>query len=240
MSAKMWTLIAVRERQVGAVGSASVLALILLAIGCGGSADIGSPGSGGSGVGGTAGIAGAAGAGAYACAAGATSSSADAGSGTAPSGIEVLTKTVAGADTIDFDLQLTNNGAASLDLSPITMKYWFTWDLADPSVLPALEASCTYTLGLAGGSCSAFTYYFEQVTPARSEADYVLVMNFSSGVGTLGVGATVEIGSAVSKSDLSMFDQTNDWSYNPSSSFAPNPHVTAYENYQLVYGVEPP
>jgi hypothetical protein len=264
----MWTMIAILERHVGTVGNASALVLILLAVGCGGSSDIGPPGSAGNGVGGTAGFSGAAGtrgsAGSAGSAgmvgggngglggssplggsgaAGATSSSGGAGGGggTTSSGIEILTKTVASTDSIDFDLQLTNNASAPLDLSPITIEYWFTWDLADPSAMPALEVSCIYTLGLAGGSCSAFfAYYFEEVTPALTEADYVLVMYFSSGAGMLGAGATVEIGSSVSKSDFSMFDQTNDWSYDPSTSFTPNPHVTAYENYQLIYGVEPP
>jgi hypothetical protein len=165
----------------------------------------------------------------------------DAGGGPTSSGIEILTRTVASAESsIYFDLQLTNSGSAPLDLSLFTMKYWFTWDRADPTVMPALEGSCSYMLAVGGGSCGAVSEYFEEVTPPRTEADYVFVMEFSSGAGTLGVGATTEIGPGINKSDLSMFDQTNDWSYSSSTSFAPNLHVTAYENYQLVYGVEPP
>ena len=59
----------------------------------------------------------------------------------------------------------------------------------------------------------------------------------------LAPGATAELGPGFNKNDFSMFTQTNDYSYNSSTSFTVTTKVTVYittsSGTALVYGTEP-
>jgi hypothetical protein len=191
-------------------------------------------GEGGASSGGAGGGAGQPGAGG----AGATSLTGAGGAVLPVATFSVLTKTSASTEFIYFDIQLTNDGLTAVDLSTISIRYWFAWDVTGAATV-TMQASCSYSIGFGGGACTDVTESFEAVTPARTEADHVFVLGFSSGAGELAPGATAEIGPGINKSDFSAFDQTNDWSYNSSSTFTANPHVTVYSGGLLVAGVEP-
>jgi len=154
-----------------------------------------------------------------------------------PINVTVKTKTSASSTFIYFEVQLTNTGTMPITLSQITMKYWYTWDVTTGA--PTESASCTYSLGVTGGSCTNVTEAFSVVTPALADADHIFTLGFSSGAMTLAAGATAEIGPGINKSDFSTFTQTNDYSYNSSTTFTTNAKVTVYLNGSLVYGTEP-
>jgi hypothetical protein len=152
----------------------------------------------------------------------------------------VKTKTSASSTFIYFEIQLINNGTSAITLSQITMKYWYTWDVPTGTTNPPTEsASCTYSLGVGGGSCTNVTETFATLATALADADHTFTLGFTSGAGTLAPGATAEIGPGINKSDFSTFTQTNDYSYNTSTSFVTFTKVTVYLNGLLVYGTEP-
>lgn len=68
-------------------------------------------------------------------------------------------------------------------------------------------------------------------------------MGFDSGAGSLAAsgGSTSDIQFHWNKNDFSNFTQTNDYSYNAStSSWTTTTNVTVYDNGALIYGTEPP
>jgi Cellulose binding domain len=154
--------------------------------------------------------------------------------------VTVKTKTAASTQFIYFDIQLTNGGTMPITLSQITMDYWYTWDVATDAGAPPTElASCTYSLGVGGGSCTDVTESFTTLSPVRTNADHMFQLGFEAGAGTLAAGATAEIGPGINKSNFSTFTQTNDYSYNSSTTFTTNAKVTVYQNGTIIYGTEP-
>ncbi len=78
------------------------------------------------------------------------------------------------------------------------------------------------------------------VSPARTKADRYFQFGFTSGAGSLAVGATTgDVELQWAKSDWSYFDQSNDYSYNGSASYKATTTITVYRNGTLVYGTEP-
>jgi hypothetical protein len=132
-----------------------------------------------------------------------------------------------------FRINLINAGTVDVPLSELTVHYWYTEEVPAPQAL-----SCDF----ATISCASVSGAFQAVSPARSGADTVLVLNFSSGAGTLVVGGTNTIQLRVGKSDLSNYNETGDYSYDSAAatSLVANPHITIYRAGVLIWGAEPP
>jgi HD domain-containing protein/cellulose binding protein with CBM3 domain len=123
-------------------------------------------------------------------------------------------------------IAVVNTGTASVDLSGITVRYYFTEDSNG-----ALNSSCTY----AAIGCGAISATFGST--GGQNADHYLQLQLS---GTLAPGAsTGPIQERIGKSDLTLFNQMNDYSYGSSLLAQASTHVTAYHNGQLIWGVEP-
>jgi hypothetical protein len=144
------------------------------------------------------------------------------------------------ADFVYFDIQIINSGTTAVPLSQLTVRYWYTYDTTP---IVSQNPACTYTLGPAGVTCANTTIStgtdFVQVTPARTNADFYFTFGFTTAAGSLAPGATAEIGPGFNKNDFSAFTQTNDYSYNASTTFTTTTKVTVYLGGALVYGVEP-
>jgi hypothetical protein len=130
-------------------------------------------------------------------------------------------------------LQIVNNGASSVDLTTLTMRYYYTKD------------GCSH-------SDQTFVCYFAQigsgvisgdfVTTTGTNADEYLEVSFLTGAGTLAPGAnTGEIQASFHSTDYQcMFNQTNDYSFDATkTAFATWSNVTLYQNGTLVWGTEP-
>lgn len=123
---------------------------------------------------------------------------------------------------------LVNSGKKAVDLSELTIRYWF----ADESAAN-LVFWCDYAQIGCGSVHGAFT------TSDRIGGNHVLEVTFTSG--TLAAGAaTGEIQARFNHEDWALFDETDDYSFDPSkTAFADWYKVTLYQRGTLIWGAEP-
>jgi hypothetical protein len=128
--------------------------------------------------------------------------------------------------------KIVNQSSASVDLSSLTIRYWYTSDGTQSQQL-----TCDY----AKPGCANVTGTFLSLSPATSTADSYLQVSFSAGAGSVAAGAdSGPIELRFNKSDWSSYNQTNDFSWNAQvTSFQPYGNVGLYQNGQLIWGIEP-
>ncbi len=116
-----------------------------------------------------------------------------------------------------------NNGTSAANLSDLKLRYYFSKDGSQ-----AMNAWIDWAQ--IGSS---------QITTAFTE-DYV-ELGFAAGAGSIqSSGQTGDIQLRMSKADWSNFDESNDYSFDPTkSSYADWDRVTLYHNGTLVWGIEP-
>lgn len=105
--------------------------------------------------------------------------------------------------------KLVNTGTAAITLSNVKIRYYYTIDGVQTQ-----NFYCDYSQA---GS-SNVTGTFVSMATAKTNADYYLEIGFTSGAGSLAVGANIEIQIRFAKSDWSNYTQTNDYSFNSSAS----------------------
>ncbi|HEY4028038.1 MAG TPA: cellulase family glycosylhydrolase [Candidatus Dormibacteraeota bacterium] len=127
-------------------------------------------------------------------------------------------------------LVVVNTGTAGVDLSTVTIRYWYTADGTS-----AQNWACDFT----PDGCANLHGTFVAVSPARTNADTYLQIGFASR--TLNAGAaTGDLQERIFKSDNSTYNQTNDYSFNAAAtSLADSSKVTVYISGKLVWGTEP-
>ncbi|MDQ2086829.1 glycoside hydrolase family 9 protein [Herbivorax sp. ANBcel31] len=128
-------------------------------------------------------------------------------------------------------VNVKNTGTAPVDLSDVTVRYWYTRDGDD-----AQEFSSSY----AHIGSENITGVIREIEDPVELADSYLEIGFTSDAGTLGAGSqTGEIQFKIEKVTFEAYDQTNDYSFLDTDEFLPNPNITAYVNSSLAYGDEP-
>lgn len=133
---------------------------------------------------------------------------------------------------ITLSLKLANSGQNSINLSDITIRYWYTIDGQHEQ-----KFWCDYaTLG-----CSVVSGQFVTLPSAHARADTYLEVGFSSTAGSLDAGKdSGEIKVRFNKTDWSTFDQSNDYSYpGPTLDYTQTKTITVYYKGKLVWGQEP-
>ncbi|MFD5636185.1 glycoside hydrolase family 6 protein [Streptomyces sp. NPDC127077] len=127
-------------------------------------------------------------------------------------------------------LKLVNGGSGAVDLSKVTIRYWFTGE----STSAGYQTFCDWAqLG-----CSTVKTSVSAVSPSRTGADHYVEVGFNSG--SLAVGAdSGELQLRMAKSDWSNFDESNDYSRGTNTSYADAAKVTVYVSGTLVWGTEP-
>lgn len=129
--------------------------------------------------------------------------------------------------------QLVNTGSTAVDLSKVTIRYWYTSEG---------NQGQTNWFDWAQIGVANLVASFGKLLPAKPNADSYLQISFKATAGTLAAGrSTGEIQSRVGKSDWSNYTQTNDASFGSTqtASFADWSKVTVYFDGKLVWGVEP-
>ncbi|QIY66745.1 glycoside hydrolase family 6 protein [Streptomyces sp. RPA4-2] len=127
-------------------------------------------------------------------------------------------------------LKLVNGGSNTVDLSKVTIRYWFTGE----SSSAGYQTFCDWAqLG-----CSTVKTSVSAVSPSRTGADHYLEVGFTSG--SLAAGAdSGDLQLRMAKSDWSNFDESDDYSRGANSSYADAAKVTVYVAGTLVWGTEP-
>jgi hypothetical protein len=123
---------------------------------------------------------------------------------------------------------LVNGGTAAVSLAEITIRYWFE---------DAGSASLVFWCDYAQIGCGSVQGAF--VTSDREGGNRVLEVSFTGGMLAPGM-ATGEIQARFNKEDWSVFDESDDHSFDPSkTSFADWYDVTLYQRGTLIWGLEP-
>jgi len=137
-----------------------------------------------------------------------------------------------GGNIIRPHIQVVNTGSVSVNLSSITVRYWYTIDS---------NQAQTFTCDYATPGCSNITGKFVAVLPTRPDADYYLEIGFISGAGSLAPGKNSgDLQDRFNKNDWSNYNQANDYSHNGSlNTYTSWSKVTEYYQGRLVWGSEP-
>jgi hypothetical protein len=126
-------------------------------------------------------------------------------------------------------LQIVNNGTTSVDLSTLTVRYWYTKDSA---------SSETFTVDYQGtlSSKSVITGTF-----GDNANGHYMEVGFTASAGSIAAaGNTGRIKVRANKSDWSNYSETDDYSYDPSkTALADWNKITLYQNGTLIWGIEP-
>jgi hypothetical protein len=146
--------------------------------------------------------------------------------------------TAATTNSIYPKTKLINQGSAAVNLSTVTIRYYYTVD-GDKSQ----SYWCDYaaiTSPTQSTITSAVTGKFVKMATPVTGADYYLEIGFTSAAGSLAAGGTVEIQSRFAKTDWTNYTQTGDYSFNPTASnYTDSTKVTAYVSGALIWGTEP-
>ncbi|MBK9579537.1 MAG: family 16 glycosylhydrolase [Fibrobacteres bacterium] len=129
--------------------------------------------------------------------------------------------------------QLLNAGTTSVDLSKVTIRYWYTSEG---------NQAQTGWFDYAQIGTANLLATFGRAAQVKTNADSYLQISFKPSAGTLAAGrSTGEIQTRVSKADWSNYNQLNDASFgaNQTASFADWSKITVYLDGKLVWGVEP-
>jgi endo-1,4-beta-xylanase len=135
-----------------------------------------------------------------------------------------------GDNQIKPGLQLVNTGDSAVDLSTVTMRYWFTGESGSNSY----NTWCDWSpLG-----CGTITHRVAASSTPRPGADHYIEVGFTGG--TVAPGAsTGDIQLRIAKSDWSGFDESDDYSHSAGTSYADDPTVAVYIGGVLAWGIEP-
>ncbi|MFJ5034557.1 cellulose binding domain-containing protein [Streptomyces sp. NPDC088560] len=135
------------------------------------------------------------------------------------------------ASEIDPFLEVLNTGTSPVDLSTVTLRYYFTAD----------NGPYTFQCAWATPGCANLTGTVVAMANPTATADHYLQISFGHGAGTLQPGANSgDLQLRLHRTDWQSVNQANDYSFSPdSTSYTPRNQVTGYVNGNLVWGDEP-
>ena len=134
-------------------------------------------------------------------------------------------------ETIYPEIRIYNTGTSKINLTDVKVRYYYTIDG---------ERSQNYWCDWSTNGSANVTASFVKLASPLQNADHYLEIGFKTGAGTLDPGKHVEIQSRIAKSNWSAYTQTNDYSFNATSTgYNDWVKVPAYINGVLHWGTEP-
>ncbi|MET9429266.1 glycoside hydrolase family 6 protein [Streptomyces sp. NPDC003036] len=126
-------------------------------------------------------------------------------------------------------LQVANTGTSAVDLSTVSLRYYFTRDGS-----ASVNAYCDY----AAVGCSQVKLRVVPLSTPVAGADAYLEVSFAAG--SLAAGRdTGDIQLRMAKSDWSNFNEANDYSRSTVTAYADAPAIPAYTGTTLAWGAPP-
>lgn len=133
--------------------------------------------------------------------------------------------------SINPRVKISNNGSENLDLSTLTVRYYYTIDSERTQ-----KFSCDWS---SVGNSNVLGKFVKMSSPVNN-ADYYLEIGFTKNAGSISPGKNVEVQTRVSKSNMSRYTQSNDYSFNSkSSNFSDWDKVVVLVNGLVVFGKGP-
>jgi RHS repeat-associated protein len=131
-------------------------------------------------------------------------------------------------NTLYPQYRIYNTGTEKVNLSDVTLRYYYTIDGERPQNF--------FTDWFSGGTNSSVTGQFFKLTQPMSNADYYVEVGFTSAAGELEPGKSIETHTRIGKDDWSVFTPGNDYSQNMSSGFTYFDQVDMFYKGSLVWG----
>ncbi|MDC0709367.1 glycoside hydrolase family 9 protein [Stigmatella sp. ncwal1] len=128
--------------------------------------------------------------------------------------------------------KIANGGTASVALSELKVRYYFTPDSGE-----SIQMACDY----ASAGCANITSTVVSLSAPKTGATHYVELGFTAGAGSIAAGRdSGEVQIRLNKSNWSNFDETNDYSFDPAkTSFSTWGKMTVYRGGILVWGTEP-
>jgi endoglucanase len=146
--------------------------------------------------------------------------------------------TTASTNSITPKIKISNASQNSVDLSTITVRYYYTINTEKDQGFWCNYAAVT--TGSYRSLTSNVTGTFVKMDTAKSGADYYLEVGFTTSAGSLAAGEIAEVQVRFAKADWSNYDQSDDYSFNSSATnYADTSKITLYISGQLSVGTEP-
>ncbi len=132
-------------------------------------------------------------------------------------------------------IDLLNTGSTPVDLSKITVRYWFKLDTQGSADVPE-----SYWCDYARLGCGNVQGSFVRLSSPTAKADHYLQLSFSAGAGILSPGdSSGEIQNRFNKNDWSNYNGNGDYSWAAYTTYTLWDHITVYYEGQLIWGTEP-
>lgn|GEM_PF-669846 len=134
------------------------------------------------------------------------------------------------ASAIKPGIKITNTGNTPIDLSKMTIKYYYTSEGGAKE-----KFSCEY----ASKTGVKVKGNIIKLTTPTATADTCLEIGFDESSGILAAGDNLELSLRLQKDDGSKYTLTNDYSFNPEIEYTPWDKVAVFYENELLYGNQP-
>lgn len=132
---------------------------------------------------------------------------------------------------ITLNFKVINTSGSPIPLANIKLRYYYTVNGTQTQ-----NFYCDYSPVGSANITGSFVSMFQP----RPGADTYLEVGFTSSAGSLAAGGSAIIMARTAKTDWTIYNQTDDYSYNPSATtYVDWPKVTGYVSGVLQWGIEP-